>query len=130
MIEYKVEKNRIFFMGSELVSFYVSYPEIEGKERLNSFFGELASNSVSWASGELLELARREYEESHQAPKPYRYALQMLADSDGAQIRVSLSASLCRGRNQEIKKYEEEILLDTDNQLIKKRQKEKKRSGA
>lgn len=130
MIEYKEEKKRIFFMGSELVSFYVKYPEIEGKEKINSFLCELASNSISWASGDLFALAQEEYEKGAKnrgrfAHKPYRYTLNITADDEGGDICVKLSALLCLGRNEEIKRYDEELLIDTDSEIIKKPRKEK-----
>lgn len=134
MIEYKEEKKRIFFMGSELVSFCVKYPEIEGKESINSFLSLLASNGILWATGELFALAQEEYQSSAKsinrfAHKPYRYTLHIIVDDEGADMHVKISAVLCRGRNEEIKKYDEELVFDGDAEIIKKPRKEK-RNGA
>lgn len=133
-IEYKEEKKRIFFMGAELVSFCVRYPEIVGKERMNSFFLELAENSISWVTEELYALSREEYEQNARSGeyftyKPYRYNLQMLADERDSDISVHLSAVLCRGRNEEIKRYDEELLFDSNSEIIR-RPKKQKRCGA
>ncbi len=128
MIEYKEEKKRMFFMGTELASFYVKYPEIEGKEKVNSFFDTLASNTISWATQELFALAQNEYENGslgrgHSSQKPYRYSLQILADEVGSEYRINLTVILCRGRNEEIKRYEEEFSIDVESELIKKMKK-------
>ncbi len=124
MIEYKEEKNRIFFMGSELVSFCVKYPEVEGREKINSLLYEFASSSISWATGDLFTFAQEQYQNSAQnserfAHKPYRYTLNILADDEGADMHVKISAVLCRGRD-EIKRYDEELVFDTDAEIIRK----------
>ena len=125
MIGYKEEKKRLFFMGSELVSFYVKYPQIEGKENINSFFDALSSNSILWATNELFDLAKGEYESALRGggfplSKPYRYTLQMLADEDKDCYRIDLMAALCRGR-EEIERYEEKFIFDAESGLIKRK---------
>ena len=125
MIEYKEEKKRLFFMGIELVSFCVKYPQTEGKENINSLFDTLASNSILWATNELFDLAKGEYESALRSggfplQKPYRYTLQMLADEVGDDYRISLVATLCRGR-EEIERYGEGFVLDAESGLIKRK---------
>ena len=125
MIEYKEEKKRLFFMGSELVSFCVKYPQTEGKENINSLFDTLASSSISWATNELFDLAKDEYENGLRRggfplQKPYRYTLQMLADEDKDCYRIDLMAALCRGR-EEIERYGEGFVLDAESGLIKRK---------
>ena len=125
MIEYKEEKKRLFFMGSELVSFCVKYPQTEGKENINSLFDTLASSSISWATNELFDLAKDEYENGLRSggfplQKPYRYTLQMLADEVGDDYRITLSARLCRG-GEEVERYGEELVLDAQNGFIKRK---------
>ena len=135
MIEYKEEKKRMFFMGSELASFYVKYPHIEGREVLNSLLSQLVTSSISWVVEQLFPMAREEYEGATEVnkrspQKPYRYTLQILADEVGTEYRIKLTAMLCRGRNEEMKRYEEELVFDADSELVKKPTKEKKRNGA
>ena len=130
MIEYKEEKKRMFFMGTELVSFYVKYPQIEEKDQINFVFDALASNTVSWVSEELFGLAQTEYKNGswgrgHSSQRPYRYTLQILADEIGAEYCINLTSILCRGRNEEIKRYEEKFAVDADSGLIKKKKKTK-----
>ena len=126
MIEYKEEKKRLFFMGSELVSLYVKYPQMGDREEINSFFYTLASNGILWATQELFELAKNEYEVARQRgdspKKPYRYTLQMLAEEDKDKdcYRISLAAALCRGR-EEADRYEEKFIFDAASGLIKRK---------
>ena len=124
MIEYKEEKKRLFFMGSELVSLYVKYPQMGDREEINSFFYTLASNGILWATQELFELAKNEYEVARQMgdfpKKPYRYTLQMLAEEDKDCYRISLAAALCQGR-EEIERYEEKFIFDAESGLIKRK---------
>ncbi len=135
MIEYKDEKKRIFFDGVEVASFSARYPSVEGLDAINSFLLTLVSNSLSFFLGALCERAREEYDNDTSDKKrfyfkAYRYTLNIEAEErEENELSVSLDASLCRGKKQELSHFFDSFSFDTEKQIIKKTPKENKKKG-
>ena len=133
MIEYKEEKKREFFEGVELASFSASYPETEGKEKINSFFSGIVSNSRSWFLEMLFEHAKREYENDTDEKKrfhfkPYRYSLSIKEiQSTAGEISFELCVRLLRGKKDQLASFSDALVFDTEKQIIKAPVKEKRK---
>ena len=132
MLEYKEEKKRIFFEGVEVASFYSRYPEVAGLDRINSFFSELSGNALEYFLTTLCERAREEYrndmcEKKRFYFRRYSYVLSICAEKEReGELEVSLTASLCRGKKEEIARFCDSFCIDTSLQLIKAPHKQKK----
>ena len=132
MLEYKEEKKRIFFEGVEVASFSARYPEISGKEKINSFLLLLVSNSLKFFLDTLCEWSREEYKNDTSDKKrfyfkPYCYTLNIGAEEKEDELCITLDASLWRGKKEEIAHYHDKFAFDTEKQIIKAPIKEKKR---
>lgn len=132
MIEYKDEKKRIFFEGVEVASFFAEYPVAEGLDRINSFVSELIESSLSWFGDILCERAREEYKSDESDKKrfyfkPYRYTLKIGAEEGQSELCLTLDATLCRGKREELAHFYDTLAFDTEKQIIKAPVKEKKK---
>jgi hypothetical protein len=122
MYRYIKLRRRFVEGGNDVLKAVISYPEIEGGERISAFYERLAKNCEAWCEAVCFPSLLKEQTASrrtrHVCPL-YRFSAEVTEDSETV-ISVRISASLTKGGDEPRQTYESTQIWNAKSQLIVK----------